>query len=77
MNNFKATIFDIRSLISELNDFTVPEQMLFEDFKAGHLGSHLGYWNETNLAIQNLHVIPMPPTKFGLNQICGSGADMV
>ena len=56
---------------------TVPQQMLFQDFQAGHHGGNLGYWNETNLAILNFHVILMPPTKFGLNQTYHSGADMV
>ena len=41
--------------------------MSFQDFQAGQHGSHLRYWNKTNLAILNLHVTPMPPTKFGLN----------
>ena len=31
------------------------------------IGSHLGYWNETILAILNLYVATMPPTKFQLN----------
>ena len=39
--------------------------MSFQDFHAGHHGSNLGYWNGTNLAILNLHVTPMPPTKVG------------
>ena len=46
---------------------TVRGQVSFQDFQAGPHGSHLGYWNETNLTILNLHVAPMPPTKFGLN----------
>ena len=56
---------------------TVPEQILIQDFQAGHHGGHLGYWNETNLAILKLHVISMPLTKFRLNLTCCSGADMV
>ena len=51
--------------------------MSFQDFQAGHHGSHLRYWNGTNLAVLNLHVAPMPPTMFGLNQTCRLGADMV
>ena len=35
---------------------TFPEQMLFQDFHAGHHGCHLGYWNGTNLAILNLYI---------------------
>ena len=41
---------------------TLPEQMSFQDFQAGH---HLGSWNETNLAILNLHVIPCLPPNLG------------
>ena len=41
--------------------------MLFQDFQDGHHGRHLEYWNGTNLAILNLQVTPMPPTKFWLN----------
>ena len=46
---------------------TVREEMSFEDFKDGRHGDHLGYWNEMILTILNLHVAPMPSTKFGLN----------
>ena len=54
---------------------TVPEQISFQDFQAGHHGGNLGYWNGTNLAILNLHGSPNPPTKVGLNPIYRSGAD--
>ena len=54
---------------------TVPEQMSFQDFQAGHLHGHLGYWNGTNLALLNLHVTQMPPTK--VNPTYSLGADMV
>ena len=50
---------------------TIQKQTSFQDFQAGHHDGHLGYWNETTLAILNLHVTPMPPTKFGLN-LCRS-----
>ena len=43
--------------------------MLFEEFQDGHLG----YRNRTILAILNLHVATMPPTKFQLNPTYGSG----
>ena len=56
---------------------TLRKQMLFQDFQAGHHGSHLRYWNGMNLAILNLHVTPMPPTKFGLNSTYHSEADVV
>ena len=41
--------------------------MSFQDFQAGYHGGHLGDWNGTNLAILNLHVTQMPPTKGRLN----------
>ena len=44
--------------------------MLFEEFQDG---GHLGYWNGTILAILNLHIATMPPTKFQLNPAYGSG----
>ena len=56
---------------------TVPEQTSFQDFQAGHHGDNLGYRNGTNLAILNLHVTTMPPTKVGLNPTYRLGADMV
>ena len=61
--------------VSALSD-TIQKQMSFQDFQAGHNGSHLGHWSGTNLAILNLHVTPMPPTKFELNPTC-SRADVV
>ena len=54
-----------------------PEEILFEDFQDGWDGCHLGYPNGMVLAILNLHVAPMPPTKFGLNLTHGSAADVV
>ena len=50
--------------------------MLFEEFEDGHHGDHLGYWNWTILAILNLQVATMPPTKFQLNPTYGSGGDV-
>ena len=46
--------------------------MSFEEFQDGHHGHR----NGTNLAILNLHVVTMPPTKFQLNPIYGSGGDV-
>ena len=43
--------------------------MQFKDFQAGCHGGHLGYQDGTILAIINLHVSPMPSTKFGFNPI--------
>ena len=50
--------------------------MSFQAFQDGHHGGHLGYKKEANLAILNLHVTPMPPTKFWLNPAY-TGADVV
>ena len=48
--------------------------MSFEDFQDG---GHLGYRNGMILAILNLYVAKMPPTKFGLNLTKSSEADVV
>ena len=50
--------------------------MSFEEFQDGHHGSHLGYRNGILLAILNLHVATMPPTKFQLNPTFDSGGDI-
>ena len=47
--------------------------MSFEEFQSG---GHLGYRVGTILAILNLHVTTMPPTKFQLNPTYGSGGDV-
>ena len=54
----------------------VWEEMSFEEFQDGRHGSQLGYRNEMILAILNLHVATMPPTKFQLNPPYGSGGDV-
>ena len=48
--------------------------MLFENFKHGSHGGHLGYQDETISAILNLHVAPIPSTKLRLNPTYRSGA---
>ena len=50
--------------------------MSFEEFQYGCHGDHLGYRNGTILAILNLHVATMPPTKFQLTPSYGSGGDV-
>ena len=45
----------------------------FEEFQDGRLGRILRQQNVTILAIRDLHVATMPPTKFQLNQTYGSG----
>ena len=46
----------------------VLEDMLFEKFPDGHHHSgHPGYLNDNVLAILNLHVVPMSPTRFQYN----------
>ena len=49
--------------------------MSFEDFQEGRHGGYLRYLNGMILAILNLHVVTMPPTKFQLNPTYGSGGD--
>ena len=56
---------------------TVCEEMSFEKFPDGHRFGHLGYRNEIILAILNLHVSTMLPTKFRLNPTYRAGADVV
>ena len=51
----------------------VWEAMSFVASQDGHHGGHLGYRMGTILAILNLHVATMPPTKFQLNPTYGSG----
>ena len=50
--------------------------MSFEEFQNGRHGGHLGYRNVMILAILNLHVATMPPTKFQLNPTYGSGGEV-
>ena len=47
--------------------------MSIEEFQDGR---HLGYQTETILAILNLHIATMPPTKFQLNPTDGSEGDV-
>ena len=55
----------------------VLEEMSFEEFQDGCCGGHLGYWNETILAILNLCVTAMPPIKFWLNLTYGLWGEVV
>ena len=50
-------------------------ELTIVDLQDGCCGGHRGYCNKMFLAILNLHVIPMPPTKFWLNLTYQSGAD--
>ena len=52
-----------------------PGELTIEDLLDGCCDSHCGYCNKMFLAILNLHVIPMPPTKFWLNLTYHSGAE--
>ena len=49
---------------------------MFEEFQDSCHGSHLGYRIGRILAILNLHVATMPPTKFQLNPTYSSGGDV-
>ena len=55
---------------------TVREETSFEDSFEDFQDGHLGYQNRTILAILNLHVATMPPTKFQLNLTLDSGGDV-
>ena len=59
----------LRCLPSSLGSIpiTVWEAMSFEKFQDGPHGCHLGCQYGTNLAVLNLQISPMPPTKFQLN----------
>ena len=41
-----------------------PGELTIEDLQGGCCGGHSEYYNKMVLAILNLHVTPMPPTKF-------------
>ena len=51
--------------------------MLFKELQDGRCSGHLKCQNRTILAILNLCVSLMPPTKFRLNSTHSSGADVV
>ena len=46
---------------------SVQEKQLKIDFQDGHHGSHLGFLTGTILAILDVQVTPMLPTKFQVN----------
>ena len=55
----------------------VWEEMPFDEFQDGRHGGHLGYLNGTIVAILNLCITVMPPTKFQLNRTYGLGGDVI
>ena len=69
----------LRCLPSNLGSIriTVWEEISFEEFQEDLHGGHLGCRNGKNLAVLNLHVSKMPPTKFQLNPTYCSRADVV
>ena len=54
-----------------------PGELTIENLQQCCCAGHHGYRNKMFLAILNLHVTPMPPTKFWLNLIYHQGADEV
>ena len=54
-----------------------PGELTIEDLQNSCCGGHNGYRNKMLLATLNLHVTPMPPTKFWLNLTYHLGADEV
>ena len=60
-----------------MRDGQYPGVLTTEDFQDGCCGSHLGFCNKMVLAVLNLHVGPMPPTKFWLSLAYHSGVDEI
>ena len=56
---------------------TVWEEISSEEIQDGRHGSQLGYLNRTILAILNLFLALMLPTKFRLNLTYGLGGDVI
>ena len=54
---------------------SVQEKKRKIDFQDGRHGGHLGFQIGTILAIFDLQVIPMLPSKFGVNWPFGSGEE--
>ena len=54
-----------------------PGELTTKELQDGCCVGHHGYHNKMVLAILNLHVSTLPPTKFWLNLTCYSGADKV
>ena len=54
---------------------SVQEKKRKIDFEDGHHGGHLGFPIEPILAIFDLHVTPMLPTKLKVNKSFGSGEE--
>ena len=55
----------------------VSEKMSFDESQEGRRGGRLKYQNEIILAILNLHVSPVPPSKCRLNRDNGLRGDVV
>ena len=77
-NNFSNSDLDVATMPPKFSPIGLPiwEEMLFEEFQDGHHDSHLGYWKGTILAILNLYVATMSPTKFQLNPTYSSRGDV-
>ena len=59
----------------ESTGFSVQEKKRKIDFRDGGQGGHLGFLIGTILAIFDLQVTPMLPSKFGVNWPFGSGEE--
>ena len=59
----------------ETNGLSVQEKKRKIDFQDGCHGGHLGHPIGTILAIFDLQVTPMSPTKFGVNWPFGAGEE--
>ena len=76
-SNSKSPCYPMPSTEFQLNPTFHWQQITMEDFQDAHRGGHLGYRNKIMLAILNLLVAPVTPTKFWLNQIYHSAADEI
>ena len=76
-SNFESLChFDISHQVSAESDLGFGRRCRLKNFKMAANGDHFGYRNGMILAILNLHVATMPPTKFHLNPTYGSGGDV-
>ena len=76
-SNFWIYVAPIPPIKSGFNPHYGLGGVLFKESQYNRSGTHFVCQNGTNLAVLNLHVSPLPPTKFQLNPIYRSKADVV
>ena len=73
-SNFESLCHcDASHQVSAQSDLGFRRRCRLKNFK---MAAHFGYQNRMILAILNLHVATMPPTKFQLNPTYESGGDI-